>query len=140
MILKFKVLEGGTLPIRAHREDAGYDIYSPWSFCIKPHQNASVRLGVCVEIPKGYTGLLLGRSSMNGKGIICMTGVIDSGYTGELRAMFFNATNHHAIDIHKGERICQLVIVKLADIEKAENAEKLESSERGAGGFGSTGV
>ena len=68
-----------------------------------------------------------------------MTGVIDSGYTGELGAMFFNTTSN-AIAIHKGERICQLVIVKLADIEKAENAEKLESSERSAGGFGRTGA
>lgn len=139
MILKIKTLNG-LIPTRAHNNDAGYDIYSPWSFCIKPHQNASVRLGVCVEIPKGYTGLLLGRSSMNEKGIICMTGVIDSGYTGELRAMFFNATNCHAIDIHKGERICQLVIVKLADIEKTEHVEELESSECGDKGFGSTGA
>lgn len=140
MELKFKVLNGGKLPTRAHKEDAGYDIYSPWSFCIKPRQNASIRLGVCVEIPKGYTGLLLGRSSMNEKGIICMTGVIDSGYTGELRAMFFNATNHHPIDIHKDERICQLVILKLADIEGVKHIEELESSERGDSGFGSTGA
>lgn len=139
MILKFKTLNG-LIPTKAHNDDAGYDIYSPWGFCIKPHQNTSVRLGICVEIPKGYTGLLLGRSSMNEKGIICMTGVIDSGYTGELRAMFFNATNCHAIDIHKGERICQLVIVKLADIEKTEHVEELESSERGDKGFGSTGA
>lgn len=140
MELKFKVLDGGTLPTRAHREDAGYDIYSPWSFCIKPRQNASIRLGVCVEIPKGYTGLLLGRSSMNEKGIICMTGVIDSGYTGELKAMFFNATNHHPIDIHKGDRIAQLVVAKLADIDNAVAVDSLEDSERGAGGFGSTGA
>lgn len=138
MILKIKTLDG-LMPTKAHDRDAGYDIYSPWGFCIKTHQNASVRLGVCVEIPKGYTGLLLGRSSMNGKGIICMTGVIDSGYTGELRAMFFNTTSN-AIAIHKGERICQLVILKLADIEKAERVEELENSERGDKGFGSTGA
>lgn len=139
MILKFKVLEGGTLPTRAHDRDAGYDIYAPRDFGIHALQNTFLMLGICVEIPKGYTGLILGRSSMNKKGIICMTGVIDSGYTGELGAMFFNTTSN-AIAIHKGERICQLVIVKLADIEKAENAEKLESSERGDGGFGSTGA
>ena len=138
MILKFKTLNG-LIPTRAHNDDAGYDIYAPRDFGIHSLQNAFLMLGVCVEIPKGYTGLILGRSSMNKKGIICMTGVIDSGYTGELGAMFFNTTSN-AIAIHKGERICQLVIVKLADIEKAENAEKLESSERGAGGFGSTGI
>lgn len=110
------------------------------AFVLSHVKNASIRLGVCVEIPKGYTGLLLGRSSMNAKGIICMTGVIDSGYTGELRAMFFNATNHHLIDIHKDERICQLVILKLADIERAEHIEELESSGRGDKGFGSTGA
>lgn len=138
MILKFKTLNG-LIPTKAHNDDAGYDIYAPWDFCIKSHQNAFVKLGVYVEIPKGYTGLLLGRSSMNKKGIICMTGVIDSGYTGELGGIFFNTTSK-AIAIHKGERICQLVILKLADIEKAEHVEELENSERGDKGFGSTGA
>lgn len=138
MILKIKTLNG-LIPTRAHNNDAGYDIYAPCDFGIHALQNTFIKLGVCVEIPKGYTGLLLGRSSMNGKGIICMTGVIDSGYTGELRAMFFNTTSN-AIAIHKGERICQLVILKLADIEKAERVEELENSERGDKGFGSTGA
>lgn len=97
------------------------------------------KLGVCVEIPKGYAGLILGRSSMSKKGIVCMTGVIDSGYTGELGVALFN-TSYQSIVIHKGERICQLVIMKLADIEKAEHVEELENSERGDKGFGSTGI
>lgn len=139
MELKFKVLDGGTLPTRAHREDAGYDIYAPCDFGIHALQNTFLMLGVCVEIPKGYTGLILGRSSMNKKGIICMTGVIDSGYTGELGATFFNTTSN-AIAIHKGERICQLVIVKLADIDDAVVVDKLDDTERGDSGFGSTGA
>lgn len=138
MILKIKTLNG-LIPTRAHNNDAGYDIYAPCDFGIHSLQNTFIKLGVCVEIPKGYTGLLLGRSSMNKKGIICMTGVIDSGYTGELGGMFFNTTSD-AIAIHKGERICQLVILKLADIEKAEHVEELENSERGDKGFGSTGA
>lgn len=138
MILKFKTLNG-FMPTRVYDRDAGYDIYAPCDFGIHALQNSFQKLGVCVEIPKGYTGLILGRSSMSRKGIICMTGVIDSGYTGELGATFFN-TSSNSIAIRKGERICQLVILKLADIEKAENAEKLENSERGCKGFGSTGA
>lgn len=141
MNLKFKVLNGGKLPTRAHKEDAGFDLYSPIDLFTLAHtQSCIIRLKVCVEIPKGYVGFIMGRSSLHKKGIICLTGVIDSGYTGELRAMFFNATNHHPIDIHKDERICQLVILKLADIERVEHIEELESSERGDKGFGSTGA
>lgn len=138
MILKFKTLNG-FMPTRAHDRDAGYDIYAVNDFNIQPHQNAFQKLGVCVETPKGYTGLLLGRSSMNKKGIICMTGVIDSGYTGELGVTLLNTTNEN-IAIHKGERICQLVVLKLADIERAERVDELEGSERGDKGFGSTGI
>lgn len=137
MNLKFKVLEGGTLPTRAHREDAGFDLHSPIS-AVLCGGTSRIKLGVCVEIPKGYVGFIMGRSSLNKKGIACLTGVIDSGYTGEI-AVVLNAVDA-CINIKKGDRIAQLVVAKLADINDAVAVDSLEDSERGAGGFGSTGA
>lgn len=137
MELKFKVLEGGTLPTRAHREDAGFDLYSPIS-SVLCGSTTRIKLGVCVEIPKGYVGFVLGRSSLNKKGITCLTGVIDSGYTGEI-TVILNSIGTLA-RIKKGDRIAQLVVAKLADIDNAVAVDDLEDSERGDGGFGSTGA
>lgn len=137
MNLKFKVLEGGTLPTRAHREDAGFDLYSPKN-AVLCGGTARIKLGVCVEIPKGYVGFIMGRSSLNKKGVVCLTGVIDSGYTGEI-AVVLNTIGTLA-RIKKGDRIAQLVVAKLADIDDAVAVDKLDDTERGAGGFGSTGA
>lgn len=137
MELKFKVLDGGTLPTRAHKEDAGFDLYSPKN-AVLCGGTARIKLGVCVEIPKGYVGFIMGRSSLNKKGVVCLTGVIDSGYTGEI-AVVLNTIGTLA-RIKKGDRIAQLVVTKLADIDDAVAVDSLEDSERGAGGFGSTGA
>lgn len=140
MILKFKVLEGGTLPTRAHREDAGFDLYSPVDVILN-HTTNIIKLGVCVEIPKGYVGFIMGRSSLNKHGVACLTGVIDSGYTGEI-AVILNPVDDIRIitRIKKGSRIAQLVVTKLADIDDAVAVDKLDDTERGANGFGSTGA
>lgn len=137
MNLKFKVLNGGKLPTRAHREDAGFDLYSPIN-AVLCGGTTRIKLGVCVEIPKGYVGFIMGRSSLNKKGVACLTGVIDSGYTGEI-AVILNSVGALA-KINKGDRIAQLVVAKLADIDDAVAVDSLEDSERGAGGFGSTGA
>lgn len=140
MNLKFKVLEGGTLPTRAHREDAGFDLYCPIELFMLSHgQSRTVPLKVCVEIPKGYVGFIMGRSSLNKNGVICMTGVIDSGYTGEIAVTLLNMSQNQNV-FFKGSRIAQLVVAKLADIDDAVAVDSLEDSERGAGGFGSTGA
>lgn len=137
MELKFKVLNGGKLPTRAHKEDAGFDLYSPKN-AVLCGGTARIKLGVCVEIPKGYVGFIMGRSSLNNEGVVCLTGVIDSGYTGEI-SVVLNTIGTLA-RIKKGDRIAQLVVTKLADIDDAVAVDSLEDSERGAGGFGSTGA
>lgn len=142
MNLKFKVLDGGTLPTRAHREDAGFDLYATEDFEIYCNSVKLIKTKVCVEIPKGYVGFIMGRSSLNMKGIICLTGVIDSGYTGEMGIALFNSADYWTGNktFKKGDRIAQLVVAKLADIDNAVAVDNLEDSKRGAGGFGSTGV
>jgi dUTP pyrophosphatase len=137
MKLKFKVLDGGILPTRAHREDAGFDLSSPRN-AVLCGGTSRIKLGVCVEIPKGYLGFIIGRSSLNKKGVSCLTGVIDSGYTGEI-AVILNTVGTLA-RIKKGDRIAQLVVTKLADIDNVVAVDKLDDTERGAGGLGSTGA
>lgn len=140
MQLKFKVLKGGTLPTRAHRTDAGFDLYLPKDFIqFESGMSAFIKLRVCVEIPKDHVGFIMGRSSLNKKGIVCLTGVIDSGYTGEIATTLMNMSPNHYV-FFKGERIAQLVVAKLADIDDAVSVDKLDDTERGAGGFGSTGA
>lgn len=145
MNLKFKVLNGGKLPTRAHREDAGFDLYSPNDITLRENEYRTIDLKVCVEIPKGYVGFIMGRSSLNIAGVLCFNGVIDSGYTGEIAVtlMNFSARNcagYNKFYMNKGDRIAQLVVAKLADIDDAVAVDSLEDSERGTGGFGSTGV
>ena len=145
MNLKFKVLNGGKLPTRVHKEDAGFDLYSPNDISLREREYRTIDLKVCVEIPKGYVGFIMGRSSLNVVGVLCFNGVIDSGYTGEIAVtlMNFSARNcegYNRIRMNKGDRIAQLVICKLADIGGAVVVDKLDDTERGAGGFGSTGA
>ena len=99
----------------------------------------TLMLEVCVEIPKGYVGLILGRSSRSRNGVNVLTGVIDAGYTGQLGVTLFNA-NSNAVKFYAGERIAQLVICKIADIEDTVEQKQLNNSARGNNGFGSTGV
>ena len=139
MNLKFKVLNGGKLPTRAHKEDAGFDLHSPIN-AVLCGGTTRIKLGVCVEIPKGYVGFIMGRSSLNKNGVACLTGVIDSGYTGEIAVVLNSLSVEDFTRIKKGDRIAQLVVAKLADIDDAVAVDSLEDSERGAGGFGSTGA
>lgn len=145
MNLKFKVLNGGKLPTRAHREDAGFDLYSPADICLRQNEYRTIDLKICVEIPKGYVGFIMGRSSLNIAGILCFNGVIDSGYTGEIAVtlMNFSARNcegYNKVYVNKGDRIAQLVVCKLADIDDTVVVDKLDDTERGDNGFGSTGA
>ena len=136
-------------PTRAHYNDAGIDCYaledikipafsSSFSsldlFSINENKIIIVNLGFGLEIPDGYMATIRPRSSMNAKGIITQIGTIDSGYRGEIKAVFINLAKNPLI-IHKGDKICQLVIepVVLADL-----VEELVN-DRGEGGFGSTG-
>ena len=144
MALKFKKLnDKAIMPIRAHKGDAGLDLTCTE---IVPVRNAcnqlllEYRTGLAVEIPEGYTGLLFPRSSVFKTSLIqsnCV-GVIDSGYRGEIKAIFRNTTDVIPAVFQEGERFCQLVIVPIPNIEVVE-ASELSKSDRGENGYGSTG-
>ena len=146
MKIKVKLDEGAIMPIRAHETDAGYDLFAREDFIVyrstKKKQGVNVGYsihdtGVHIEIPKGYVGFLKSKSGLNVKRGLTSEGVIDSGYTGSIVVKLYNHTAH-AYKVHKGDKITQLVLLPIFTPE-LKQVDALEDTERGDGGFGSTG-
>ena len=142
MKLNFQILtDGATLPTRAHEGDAGLDLYASEPAHIGPGERWQVATGVAVEIPEGHAGLVLPRSGLarrHGISLVNAPGLIDAGYRGELKVLLLNNDPAEVFRIVPGDRIAQLVVTPVVVAEPAE-AETLSVSERGEGGFGSTG-
>ena len=132
-------------PVRAHYNDAGLDCFAQEDFTIMPMDDMYsqffdtlphvrlVELGFGLEIPDGYTATLRPRSSMNQKGIITQIGTIDSGYRGEIKAVFVNCSCKKQT-FKRGDKICQLVFEPITIVDPVLEL----GEERGEGGFGST--
>jgi dUTP pyrophosphatase len=143
LIVEFMgVSEGARAPQRAHEHDAGYDLYAVEAATLEPGARASVGTGIVVAVPEGHAGLVLPRSGLaarNGIALVNAPGLIDSGYRGELRVLVLNTDGEETFRISPGDRIAQLVIIRVAAVDFVESAE-LTASARGADGFGSTGA
>ncbi len=129
------------LPSRATDGDAGLDLYSSEPCRLEPGARASVGTGVAVQIPEGHAGLVLPRSgwaAKHGISLVNAPGLIDAGYRGEVRVLLLNTDRDDAFEISEGDRIAQLLVVPFASLDPVE-ADSLAESERGEGGFGSTG-
>jgi dUTP pyrophosphatase len=129
------------LPTRAHAGDAGLDLHAVEPATLGPGERASVGTGIAVEIPPGHAGLVLPRSGLaarHGISVVNAPGLIDAGYRGELRVLLLNTDRSEPFEVMPGARIAQLVIVAVQPAEPVE-VETLQTSERGAGGFGSSG-
>ena len=136
--INFKKLYGGVYtPTKSNTTDAGYDLYSVNDVAIPKGYNALINTGIAIEIPKGYVGLIWDRSSLGVKGIHRHAGVIDCGYTGEVKVCLHN-TSAVTYDIKKGDRIAQLIIQEAPHYELNE-VQELGETDRSVGGFGSTG-
>lgn len=136
--LSVKKLElDATLPTRAHSDDAGLDLYGSETIVIPPFGGTLASTGIAMALPHGYVGMIADRSSMARKGLKTAGGIIDAGYRGEIKVIFRNLTDQE-IRIEKGDRIAQMLIIPIAT-PAVEEVQDLESSERGEGGFGSTG-
>ena len=142
MTLKVRRLDArARLPTRAYPGDAGLDLHALEDGTLDPGERASVRTGIAVEIPEGEAGLVLPRSglaSRHGIALVNAPGLIDSGYRGEIVVLLLNTDPTARFALAAGDRIAQLVLVKVQTPEVVE-VEELAVSERGAGGFGSSG-
>jgi dUTP pyrophosphatase len=143
VILRFRRLsEAARPPARAHDGDAGYDLHAAEPARLAPGERASVGTGIAVAIPEGHAGLVLPRSGLaarHGISVVNAPGLIDAGYRGELRVLLLNTDREHPFEVAPGDRIAQLVVVRVED-PRLEETRELDETRRGAGGFGSTGV
>ncbi|MBT6774226.1 dUTP diphosphatase [Candidatus Woesearchaeota archaeon] len=139
MIKIKKLSEDATLPRYAQPGDAGMDFYSNEEITILPNERKLVSTGISMAIPKGYVGLIWDKSGIATKhGIKTMAGVIDSSYRGEVKILIHNLSNQtHKIE--KNTKVAQMLIQPVEQKEISEVIE-LDQTERGTGGFGSTGI
>ena len=135
--MKIMLDDGAHMPTRAHSTDAGLDLYSPVDVIIMPQASAVIDTGVHVELPPGSVGFLKSKSGLNVKYGILGEGVIDAGYTGSIRVKLYNHSEE-GYYIRRGDKITQLVILPVI-LPDLEQVDRLEDTERGCGGFGSTG-
>ena len=137
--LSFKRLDpGATLPTRGSSQAAGLDIFSIEEVVIGPKQRSLVRTGLAVAIPEGHYGRVAPRSGLaTQKGLDVLAGVIDSDYRGEVHCLLYNAGNE-AIHLPAQSKICQLIIEKIIT-PSAVWSDEISDTDRGSGGFGSTG-
>ena len=140
MELKVKMADGAPLPKHAKCGDAGLDLTSRDTVNIAPSETVMVHTGVSVEIPEGYVGLCFPRSglaSKRGINLANCVGVVDSGYRGEVMAPLHNIGGSAQL-VERGERVFQMVVVPFATCECVE-VDELSETDRGEGGFGSSG-
>ena len=125
------------MPTRAYETDAGLDLYSPIDITVPARGSAIIDTGVHIQLPKGTAGMIKSKSGLNVKHDITSEGVVDVGYVGSMVVKLYNNgdTDYH---VQRGDKISQLVIVQIVT-PHLMIVDKLDDSERGENGFGSTG-
>lgn len=139
MTLKYSHVpnKNGLPPKRQTEHAAGYDLYSPEYVTLPANKRTRVPLGICLEIPKKISGQIVSRSSLALEGVDVKAGLIDPDYRGEITVLFEN-TNSTPYYIKRGQRIAQIVFREF-EVLNVVKVDMLESTDRGEGGFGSTG-
>lgn len=136
--MKIKLEPGAYLPERAHDDDAGLDLRTTEDVMLWPGMSHCFDTGVHMAIPKGYFGKIESKSGLNVKhGVVSCGGTIDSGYTGSIVVKLYNLGKKGYL-FHAGDKIAQIVIQPCM-APKLELVSHLDETERGDGGFGSTG-
>ncbi|XP_073706640.1 deoxyuridine 5'-triphosphate nucleotidohydrolase-like isoform X1 [Garra rufa] len=140
LVLKFaKLTENATTPSRGSNRAAGFDLYSAYDYSVGPMDKALVKTDIQIAVPHGYYGRVAPRSGLAVKHFIDVgAGVVDEDYRGNLGVVLFNF-NKEPFEVKKGDRIAQLICERICYPELQE-LQTLDDTERGAGGFGSTGT
>lgn len=136
------LVDGVEIPAYAYPGDAGMDLRAIEHLELKPFERALVSTGLAIAIPEGYAGFVQPRSGLaikQGVTVLNTPGLIDSHYRGELKVALINLDPNNVFEVNPGDRIAQLVIQKVERV--AWNVvDSLDETERGEGGFGSSGV
>ena len=137
-----RLRDDAVLPSRAYPGDAGLDLAACEECEVGPGQRAVVSTGLAVAIPEGYAGFVLPRSGLarrHGITIVNTPGLIDSGYRGEVQVTLLNTDAAEAFRVEPGMRVAQLVVLAVPEARLVE-VDELPATDRGAGGFGSSGA
>jgi dUTP pyrophosphatase len=137
-----KINSDAVIPTYAKQGDAGADLYSVEDTEIWPGERKLVSTGIAIEVPEGFVGLIHPRSGMaanHGVTVLNTPGTIDAGYRGELKVILINLDKHKKFEVHKGDRIAQLVIQAVERVDFTE-LQELSDSVRNVDGFGSSGI
>ena len=132
-----KLDAGAKMPTRAHAQDAGLDLYARDTQIVSARESAKFDTGVHIELPVGTAGFLKSKSGLNVNHGITSEGVIDAGYTGSIVVKLYNNSGYD-YTVRAGDKISQLVILPICTPVPVL-VDNLEETERGDGGFGSTG-
>lgn len=137
-----EVLHVGAPPVYAHPGDAGADLVAAEDVALEPGERATIRTGLAIALPDGYAALVVPRSGLaakHGLTLVNSPGTVDAGYRGEIKVTLLNTDPREAYAVSAGDRIAQLIVLPVTRARFVA-AERLPGSERGEGGFGSTGV
>lgn len=137
--MKIKIDKGAFVPTRAHSTDAGLDLYCPigQGQIIPAKESAIFDTGVHIELPPNTMGEVRSKSGLNINHGITSTGTVDVGYTGSIKVKLYNHSGYD-YEVKEGDKISQFVVTPII-IPELELVDELEDTERGTGGFGSTG-
>lgn len=138
MKMKIMLDEFSTMPTRAHEHDAGLDLYAAETAYIAPHTWVAVSTGTHAAVPRGFVGLLTSKSGLMAKHGITCRGTIDADFTGSIKAVLFNHSDK-VFKVEQGQKVTQMVLFPIITPE-LELVDKLEETERGDNGFGSSGT
>lgn len=136
-----EVLLTGPVPLYSHPGDAGADLTSTDAVTLAPGERAVVGTGVAIALPDGYVAFVVPRSGLAAKygiTIVNSPGTVDAGYRGEIRVTLLNTDRSEPYTVSVGDRIAQLIVMPVSRARFVE-VQRLPGSERGEGGFGSTG-
>mgnify|MGYP000889899173 CR=1 FL=1 len=136
MRLPIRLIDG-KIPTRAHPTDSGLDLFAASGAVIHPGMTCRIRTGIAVAIPEGFEGQVRPRSSLASRGVYALLGTIDQGYRGEIGVILTNISTER-YQVHEGDRVAQLVVCPVA-LPVPVVVSILDDTERGQGGFGSTG-
>ncbi|WP_026424699.1 dUTP diphosphatase [Actinokineospora inagensis] len=140
-VLLTRLDPGVPVPAYARPGDAGADLVTTSDVVIAPGERVVVGTGIAIALPEGYAGFVHPRSGLAarvGLSVVNTPGTIDAGYRGEIRICLINHDPRGTIALHRGDRIAQLVVQRVEHAVFREVAE-LDQTQRGAGGYGSTG-
>ena len=133
-----KIHPGAKLPVYGHPGDAGFDLFACVDLVLGPGEVNAVPTGLKMAIPRGHVGLIWDKSGISLKGVHKLAGVVDAGYRGEVQVVMINL-GREAYKIKAGMKIAQMLVQPVHEVAIRE-ADDLDDTSRGEGGFGSTGL